>query len=135
MIIIQNERKFTDAEFEAIDFLWRHYSINFPLVKDLGGFLQKALMDIHHAIMTYREPELVSLRKQMPKLKDFKFNYFPFLKWQKEQRGFKRFALGFSDSRHSRKAMKKAGLKVGDLGNLVDLAEKMKEAECRLSLP
>jgi hypothetical protein len=129
MIIIQNERKFTDAEFHAIDVLWRHHSINFPLARDLGGFMKKALLDIYNAIMALREPELRRIREQMPRLKKFKFNYKPLLDWHKEQRGFKRFALGFSDSRKSRRAMKKAGLIVGDLKNIVDLAEKMIKVE------
>lgn len=134
MIIIQNERKFTDAEFHAIDVLWRHHSINFLLARDLGGFMKKSLTDIFNAIMELREPELRRIREQMPRLKKFKFNYKPLLDWHKEQRGFKRFALGFSDSRKSRRAMKKAGLITGEIKDLIVFAERMEEVEWHIHL-
>lgn len=132
MIIIQSNRIFTDAEFEAIDILWRHHSINFPLQNDLGDFMKETLAGIYHAIMHYREPQLVFLRPIMPKLKNFKFNFHPLLKWQKEQRGYKRHAMGFSDSMHSRRAMKKAGLIVGKIEEIIFLAEELREAECHI---
>jgi len=134
MIIIQHNRGFTDEEFDAIDVLWKHHSINFPLINDLGDFFKEVLSGIHRAIMIYREPELVGLRETIPKLKNFKFNNFTFLEWQKKHKGFKRHAMGFSDDRGSRKAMKKAGLIVGDLMDITILADKMKEAQCRLHL-
>lgn len=134
MIIVHEDRKFTDAEFAAIEILWRHHSVNFPLVNGLTDFIEQARSDIYQAIMELREPELLSLREELPKFKKFKFNNRKLLAWQKRQRGFMRPALGFSDSRKSRKIMKRAGFVVGKTAEIVKLAEKWEDAECRLHL-